>query len=153
MAQWDPDRVTVSIGAVPTGPIAPGKTYADTYGHQPVILQEIRAHLIGEHSFTDIFGLRCWPAPAGGSMCEDPANPGAIFISVDVPLPSPYVVNPMLKAEYLSSRYHGVSVFWYTSAKYFAQWQRIDSRVWEVVSAWNVAEPDARDQAGMRTRN
>lgn len=138
-AQWDPDRVEVHVWPTHHPPIKAGTLYADEHGHQPVIDISIKFGNLREDGFKNMEGLHCWPEPTGGSQCEDPKIPSAIYLRVDIPRPR-YVVNPILQAEYLSSRYHGVSMYWRTGAKHFPQWREIDRRIWQVIEAWNVAD-------------
>jgi len=145
-AQWDPDRVEVHVWPTHQPPINAGTLYADEHGHQPVIDSAIRFGNLREGGFAIMEGLHCWAAPMGGNECEDPKAPSAIYLRVDIPRPR-YAVNPMLQAEYLSSKYHGVFLYWCTGAKHFPQWREIDRRAWQVIEAWNVADSSAQGRS------
>jgi hypothetical protein len=69
------------------------------------------AHLIKAEDYQELYGLRCWKFL--GSDCSDSTAKSEIHIHVDTPLQPSGVVNPLMKAEYMSARYGGVSMVWH----------------------------------------
>jgi hypothetical protein len=135
--EWDHDRVHVWI-------------YPATMGHNvntvpqpypPIVGVWIEHHLIKAEDYQEIYGLRCWNFL--GSDCSDLTAKSEIHIHADTPRQPSGLVNPLMKAEYISARYGGVNMFWYTSIENLPKWREIDAHVWEIIDAWNVAAGSA----------
>ncbi len=109
--------------------------------YPPIVRLEIEHHLIKAEDYRDIYGLRCWKFL--GRDCRDSTGKGEILIHAETPPQPSGVVNPLMKAEYISARYGGVKILWYTSIENLPKWREIDAHVWETIDAWNVAAVSA----------
>jgi hypothetical protein len=60
-----------------------------------------------------------------------------IFLVIDVPPFPPFITNPLMKADYFTSRYGGLAVTWVTSARNLPLWHDIDAQIWKFLETWN----------------
>jgi hypothetical protein len=145
--ELDPDRVdVVALGAADA---AEGETGASGY-YPPNLLDRILEGGGDPHA-RETHGLRCYQ-PAGlsgdrwlcfGPLGEEPSR--QIMLWVDLPPYEPSVREPMMQAVYFTPRYGGMKITWRAHATHLAAWHEIDTRIWGLISQWNVADSLAHE--------
>jgi hypothetical protein len=138
----DVDRVdVVSLGAADPGEGEPGAS-----GYYPPNLLERILATGGDPHARDVHGLRCYQ-PTGlsgdrwlcfGPVGEEPSR--QIMLWVDLPPYEPGVRDPTMQAIYFTPRYGGMKITWRAHASHLAAWHDIDTRIWDLVAQWNVAD-------------
>jgi len=106
----------------------------------------INGHEANPSKYRDIDGLRCYE---GGilknrNFCysrRTGQDAHAIFLIVDVPPYARGLVNPLMRADYYSSRYGGIEINWWANAENLPHWRDIDAQIWRLLAEWNVARP------------
>ena len=111
--------------------------------YPPNLLKRALQDLFNPDDREDRYGLRCY---RGRSLTDrmacygqrDAASREDILLYVAVP---PYAagVFPVMQARYFTQRYGGIRIAWRTHVSNLPRWHDIDSEIWKLIDAWNVA--------------
>lgn len=111
-------------------------------------LKEGLPFLANTGKYEDLYGLRCYEGkPSYEMVCYGSKfgkNHYSILFIIDVPKPGSRMVNPLMRTDYFASRYGGIRIDWWTSARNLSHWREIDGQIWNFLAAWNAA-PTAKN--------
>jgi len=131
-----PDLVSVRIEPQSAFPVSNAAVTPEQRQKAEQTLKEAQASLY--EGTREVGGLSCLVPKGGVTMfhCSETTTQNGDGVKLDYrQLNASFVV---IQADYTSSRYGGIHVYWKTVTSDVSHWRDIDEEVWKLISEWNL---------------